>query len=73
MKVRSRNRVLSALILILLVIVGAVLLTGFLLFALMLVAVFLVLIVGLYAYIRLKLWWYRRHPPKVLEGPEDYF
>ncbi|WP_367884269.1 hypothetical protein [Thermococcus sp. JCM 11816] len=53
-------------------IVGVVLLTGFLLFALILVVVFLVLMAGLYAYIRLKLWWYRRHPPKILEGPEDY-
>jgi disulfide bond formation protein DsbB len=62
----------SALILILLVIAGAVLLTGLLLFALILMAIFLLIIAGLYVYVRLKLWWHRRHPPKILEGQDDY-
>ncbi|NJF25660.1 hypothetical protein [Thermococcus sp. Bubb.Bath] len=69
---RYRNRIASALALILLVMVGTVLLTGFLLFALLLFAIFLLLIAGLYVYIRLKLWWRKRHPPKELERPEDY-
>jgi disulfide bond formation protein DsbB len=59
--------------LILLVVAGAVLLTGFLLFALILLAIFLLIIAGIYIYIRLKLWWYWRHPPKILEGQDDYF
>ncbi|NJE06577.1 hypothetical protein E3E36_10605 [Thermococcus sp. M36] len=56
-----------------LMIVGGLFFFGFLLFALVFVAVVLVLFLGFYAYLRLKLWWRKKHPPKVLEGPEDYF
>ncbi|NJE48572.1 hypothetical protein [Thermococcus sp. 9N3] len=48
-------------------------LLGFLLFAVVLIAVGLLVFIGFYIYIRLKLWWARRHPPKELERPEDYF
>ncbi|AHL22207.1 hypothetical protein [Thermococcus nautili] len=48
-------------------------LLGFLLFAVVLIAVGLLVFIGFYIYIRLKLWWVRRHPPKELERPEDYF
>ncbi len=41
---------------------------GFLLFAVVLIAVGLLLFIGFYAYLRLKLWWAKRHPPKA----EDY-
>ncbi|NJE61279.1 hypothetical protein [Thermococcus sp. 21S7] len=45
---------------------------GFLLFAVLLIAAGILIFLGFYVYIRLKLWWAKRHPPKVLEGPEDY-
>jgi len=46
---------------------------GFLLLAVVLIVVGLLVFIGFYVYIRLKLWWAKRHPPKELEGPEDYF
>ena len=46
---------------------------GFLLLAVVLIAVGLLIFLGFYIYIRLKLWWAKRHPPKELERPENYF
>ncbi|GAB6135327.1 hypothetical protein [Thermococcus prieurii] len=48
-------------------------LLGFLLFAVVLIVVGLLVFLGFYVYIRLKLWWISRYPPKELERPEDYF
>jgi predicted membrane protein len=55
------------------ILVGGLFLFGFLLFAVIFIAIAMLLFLGFYAYIRLKLWWRKKHPPKVLEGPEDYF
>ncbi|ASJ08966.1 hypothetical protein A3L11_06895 [Thermococcus siculi] len=55
-----------------LVVLGGLFFFGFLLFALVFIAIAIVLFLGFYAYIRLKLWWRKRHPPKELESPEDY-
>jgi len=52
---------------------GGLFVFGFLLLAVVLIAVGLLIFLGFYIYIRLKLWWARRHPPKELESPEDYF
>ncbi|WP_457742870.1 hypothetical protein [Thermococcus sp.] len=54
-------------------ILGVLFLLGFLLFALVLIALAFVTFLGFYIYLRLKLWWAKRHSPKELEGPEDYF
>ncbi|WP_457751371.1 hypothetical protein [Thermococcus sp.] len=54
-------------------ILGVLFLLGFLLFALVLIALAFIVFLGFYIYLRLKLWWAKRHPPKELEGPEDYF
>ena len=53
-------------------ILAGLLLYGFLIVAVVLVVVCLLVFIGFYAYVRLKLWWMKRHPPKELEGPEDY-
>ncbi|WP_297514689.1 hypothetical protein [Thermococcus sp.] len=58
---------------VLFLILAVLFLSGFLLLAVVLIAVGLLVFIGFYVYIRLKLWWARRHPPKELEGPEDYF
>ena len=55
-----------------LILIGGLLFFGFLLFAVVFIVIAVLLILGAYAYIRLKLWWRRKHPPKVLEAPEDY-
>jgi len=46
---------------------------GFLIIALVLILAGILFFLGLYAYIRLKFWWAKRHPPKELEGPGDYW
>ncbi|ASJ06895.1 hypothetical protein [Thermococcus pacificus] len=53
-------------------ILGLLFFFGFLVIALALILAGLLLFLGFYAYLRLKLWWVRKHPPKELEGPEDY-
>lgn len=66
---RGGSEVKGALVFFLfLLLVGGVLFFGFLLFAVVLIAVGLLLFIGFYAYLRLKLWWAKRHPPKA----EDY-
>lgn len=58
---------------VLFLILAVLFLSGFLLLAVVLMAVGLLVFLGFYVYIRLKLWWVRKHPPKELERPEDYF
>lgn len=53
--------------------IAGLLFLGFIMFALIFIALSAVLFLGFYAYIRIKLWRLKRHPPKILEGPEDYF
>ncbi|WP_297090016.1 hypothetical protein [Thermococcus sp.] len=67
------ERVSGVLLFIGILIMGGLLFFGFLLFALGLFVVLAFLFFGFYLYVRLKLWWARRHPPKELESPEDYF
>lgn len=55
------------------ILIAGLLLLGFLLFALILAVLAALLFFGFYAYLRVKLWWRKRHPPKILEGLEDYF
>lgn len=66
------SEVKGAVVFFLFLLLVGVLFFGFLLFAVVLIAVGLLLFIGFYAYLRLKLWWAKRHPPKELEGPEDY-
>lgn len=58
---------------VLFLILAVLFLSGFLLLAVVLIAVGLLVFIGFYIYLHLKLWWARRHPPKELEGPADYF
>jgi len=67
------SEVKGAVAFVLFLILAGLFLFGFLLFAAVLIAVGLLVFLGFYIYIRLKLWWARRHPPKELEEPEDYF
>ena len=67
------SEVKGAVAFVLFLILAGLFLLGFLLFAVVLIAVGLLVFLGFYVYIRLKLWWSRRHPPKELERPEDYF
>jgi hypothetical protein len=63
----------GAIAFILFLVIGTLFLFGFLLLAVVLIVVGLLIFLGFYIYIRLKLWWAKRHPPKELESPEDYF
>ncbi len=62
----------GAFIFVLIGILAGLFLFGFILFLAVIIAVVLLLFLGFYLYIKLKLWWRRKHPPKVLETPEDY-
>jgi len=66
------SEVKGAIAFVLILILTGLLLFGFLLFAAVLLVAGLIVFLGFYIYIRLRLWWARRHPPKELEGPEDY-
>jgi len=68
-----KNEIKEALAFILLFILVVLFFYGFLLLAVVLIAAGLLIFLGFYIYIRLKLWWAKRHPPKELERPEDYF
>ncbi|WP_048811049.1 hypothetical protein [Thermococcus gammatolerans] len=68
-----KNEVKGALAFVLLLILAVLFVLGFLLLAVVLIAAGLLIFLGFYIYIRLKLWWAKRHPPKELERPEDYF
>jgi len=68
-----KNEVKGAVAFVIFLALAVLFLFGFLLFAVVLIAVGLLVFLGFYVYIRLKLWWAKRHPPKELEGPEDYF
>jgi len=67
------SEVKGAIAFVLFMIIAGLFLFGFLLFAVVLILTGLLLFLGFYLYVRLKLWWTKRHPPKELEGPEDYF
>ena len=56
-----------------LMILGVIIVLGFLLFAAAFLIVLVPLVVILLGWGALKGWWRKRHPPKELEGPEDYF
>lgn len=62
----------GALVFIGFLLIAGLLFLGFILVALVFIALAVVLFLGFYAYIRIKLWRLKRHPPKILEGPEDY-
>jgi hypothetical protein len=62
----------GALLFIGLILLGGLLFLGLFLFALIFVALAAIIFTGFYTYIRIKLWQAKRHPPKILEGPEDY-
>jgi len=68
----SGNGVKGILAFIGLVLLSALLLFGFLVIAAVILVVTLLFLVGFYIYVRVKLWRLKRHPPKELEGPEDY-
>ncbi|MBP1912592.1 hypothetical protein [Thermococcus stetteri] len=53
-------------------ILGLLFFFGFLVVGIVLILIGLLVFLGFYLYVRLKLWWVKRHPPKELEGPEDY-
>ncbi|CAD5244241.1 hypothetical protein [Thermococcus camini] len=63
----------GAIAFVLFMIIAGLFVFGFLLFAVVLTLTGLLLFLGFYLYVRLRLWWAKRHPPKELEGPEDYF
>lgn len=67
------SEVKGAVAFVLFLILAVLFVLGFLLLAVVLIAAGLLVFLGFYVYIRLKLWWAKRHPPKELEGPEDYF
>ncbi|KUH32361.1 hypothetical protein APY94_09725 [Thermococcus celericrescens] len=67
------NEIKGAVAFVLFLLLAVLSLFGFLLFAVVLIAVGLLVFLGFYIYIHLKLWWTKRHPPKELESPEDYF
>ncbi|MCD6373466.1 MAG: hypothetical protein J7L37_08000 [Thermococcus sp.] len=62
----------GTIVFVLSLILAGLLVFGFLLLAAVLLLAGLVLFIGFYAYVRFKLWKLKRHPPKELEGPEDY-
>ena len=68
-----KSEVKSAVAFVIFLALAVLFLFGFLLFTVVLIAVGLLVFIGFYIYIRLKLWWAGRHPPKELERPEDYF
>lgn len=58
--------------------IGISILAGLFLFGFLIVTVILILLglflfLGFYLYVRLKPWREKRHPPKELESPEDYW
>jgi len=63
----------SALAFLGILILAGLFLFGFLVIAVVIILVGLLVFLGFYLYLRTKLWWRKRHPPKELEGPEDYF
>ena len=67
------SEVKGAIAFVLFMIIAGLFVFGFLLFAVVLIVVGLLIFLGFYLYVRIKIWWARRHPPKELEGPEDYF
>ena len=67
------SEVKGAIAFVLFMIITGLVLFGFLLFAVVLMVVGLLIFLGFYLYVQIKIWWAKRHPPKELEGPEDYF
>ena len=67
------SEVKGAIAFVLFLIIAGLFLFGFLVFAVVLIVVGLLIFLGFYLYVRIKIWWARRHPPKELEGPEDSF
>ena len=66
------NEVRALALFTVLALLGGFLFFGFLILALFMMAFAVIVFLGVYGYIKLKLWWRERHPPKELEGPEDY-
>jgi len=67
------SEVKGAIAFVLFLIIAGLFVFGFLIVAVVLIALGLLLFIGFYAYVRIKIRWAKRHPPKELEGPEDYF
>ena len=67
------EKVKSTLAFIGILVLGLLFFFGFLVVGIVLLLMGLLIFLGFYLYIRLKLWWRKRHPPKELESPEDYF
>ncbi|WP_297503738.1 hypothetical protein [Thermococcus sp.] len=67
------EKVKSTLAFIGILVLGLLFFFGFLVVGIVLLLIGLLIFLGFYLYIRLKLWWRKRHPPKELESPEDYF
>jgi len=63
----------GAIAFVLFMIIAGLFLFGFLVVGIVLILTGLLLFLGFYLYVRIKIWWAKRHPPKELEGPEDYF
>lgn len=68
-----RSEVKGALAFIIFLSLAGLFFLGFLLLAVVLMAVGVLVFLSFYIYARIKLWKLKRHPPKELEEPEDYF